>query len=148
MLVSTVITGQGLSRSLAAMAGVDVATPVYLAGALYRTKVRAGASGRPGPRVQTGDYRRGISQQNRRLSASRAEAHVFSNSPQALRLEYGFKGRDALGRYYDQPAYPHWRPALDGISDFMREETARAVAERTRQFTATRLGQIVIGGSK
>lgn len=85
-------------------------------GELLRSTVRAKASGRPGPRVQTGDYRRGISVNHGR-APSRGRlvpaSTVRSNSPQAWRLERGFVGADVLGRVYNQPAYEHWGPALD-----------------------------------
>lgn len=78
--------------------------------ALLQTRVKAGASGRPGPRAPTGDYRRTI---NRRVVSLRgiATGTVGTNAPQARRLEYGFVGTDRLGRVYDQPPYPHFGPA-------------------------------------
>lgn len=83
-------------------------------GSLLRTRVRGKASGRPGPRAPTGDYRRSIT-----LSVVRAGrmsiAEVGTNRPQGRRLEFGFVGEDSLGRRYNQPPYPHFGPALDGI---------------------------------
>ena len=38
-------------------------------------------------------------------------ARVFSDAPQARRLEYGFVGVDSLGRHYRQPPFPHVEPA-------------------------------------
>jgi len=99
---------------------------VYRTGALYRTRVRAGASGRPGPRVKTGNYRRSISQINTH-SGDRAVALVQSNAPQARRLEYGFVGRDALGRIYNQDPLPHWGPAMVGIPEELERQVKAAV---------------------
>jgi len=81
---------------------------------LLQTKVKSKASGRPGPRAVTGDYRRSIS---RRVSTHgpMTVGQVGTNSPQGRRLEMGFTGTDSLGRYYDQPPYPHFGPALDEI---------------------------------
>lgn len=64
------------------------------------------ASGRPGPNVVTGAY---IS------SFVIVEDKVVNHSPQTHRLEYGFVGSDSLGRNYHQPAFPHFRPALQEI---------------------------------
>ena len=36
---------------------------------------------------------------------------VVTEAPQSLRLEFGFVGTDALGRDYNDPEHPHWRPA-------------------------------------
>lgn len=65
--------------------------------------VRQNASRRPGPEVRTGRYLGSI---------MRTDNRVFTNAPQAARLEYGFTGRDRLGRNYHQPPFPHWRPAI------------------------------------
>lgn len=82
-------------------------------GALLQTRVRARASGRPGPRRQTGDYRRSISRESGRGPDGGHQATVGTNAPQGRRLEHGFVGADALGRTYNQPPYPHFGPALD-----------------------------------
>lgn len=86
-------------------------------GALLLTKVRANASGRPGPRAITGDYRRSWALELRGGTGARgvATAVVGTNRPQARRLEYGFVGQDALGRHVRQPPYAHADPALDAI---------------------------------
>lgn len=82
-------------------------------GQLLRTRVRARASGRPGPRRQTGDYRRSISVTTDRSSNGTHSAVVGTNAPQARRLEHGFIGADSLGRHYSSPPLPHFGPALD-----------------------------------
>lgn len=38
---------------------------------------------------------------------------VHSKVPYAARIEYGFAGRDKLGRLYNQPAQPYLRPAIE-----------------------------------
>lgn len=84
-------------------------------GMLLQTKVKAYASkprtGPPGPRIQTGDYVRSISLVTGVVGGSPV-ATVGTNKPQGRRLEYGFVGTDSLGRNYNQPPYPHFRPAL------------------------------------
>lgn len=67
-------------------------------GQLLVTKVKANASGRPGPRVQTGDYRRSINMVFK--GGPNPEASVGTNRPQGRRLEFGFHGTDSLGRSY------------------------------------------------
>jgi hypothetical protein len=90
-----------------------VSTVVAEQGVVMQTKVKARASGRPGPRVQTGDYRRSINRQFRK-TATTVTSEVGTNSPQGRRLENGFWGmRDSLGRLFHQPAYPHFGPTGD-----------------------------------
>lgn len=103
-----------------------VAKAVYQTGALLQTKVRANASGRPGPNALTGDYRRGISVLNG-TSNGLPVSVVYSNSPQAARLEYGFVGLDSLGRRYNQPPYPHWGPAVLDIEEFFYRSVREAI---------------------
>lgn len=123
------ITDAG-SQQLAALAdaipdAVDAA--VRKVTAMTLTRVRANASSAyqssrgyrghrsgtgPGPNVVTGDYRRSIAMEATRTREG-ATGFVFSNAVQARRLEYGFRGADALGRRYNQPPYPHFKPAAD-----------------------------------
>lgn len=84
---------------------------------LLETRIKGHASGRPGPRVITGNYRR--SWTTRHFGHS---SMVGSNAPQARRLEYGFYGPDRLGRVYNQPPFPHVGPAVDEtISGYQRD---------------------------
>lgn len=82
--------------------------------ALLETRVKAKASGRPGPRAITGDYRRSITRE-RIVGPGLTGWIIGTNAPQARRLEFGFVGIDALGRVYSQPPYPHFGPALDEL---------------------------------
>lgn len=82
-------------------------------GYLLQTRVKARASGRPGPNVVTGDYRRSIGVQFYRDPKAGFVAVVGTNKPQGPRLEFGFHGVDSLGRSYDQPPYAHFGPAFD-----------------------------------
>lgn len=92
-------------------AGTVRVTRTY--GQVLRTRVRAGASGRPGPRAQTGDYRRSIGLELLVVGED-VYAVVGTNAPQGRRLEYGFYNmRDSLGRLFHQPPYPHFGPALE-----------------------------------
>jgi hypothetical protein len=75
---------------------------------LLQVRIQAHASGRPGPRIITGDY-------NRSWNTTHVgdTSIVGTNKPQARRLEYGFYGPDRLGRVYNQRPYPHVGPAVD-----------------------------------
>jgi hypothetical protein len=83
---------------------------------LLETYIKANASGRPGPRAPTGDYRRSWNTQYGSFGSS-AAAIVGTNAPQGRRLEYGFVGQDSLGRHYHQPPFPHVRPAMDRVEE-------------------------------
>lgn len=101
-------------RTAAAGAGFMAARKVQHFAALLKTKVKAHASGRPGPNAPTGDYRRSITHEyGYDLGVYYAE--VGTNAPQGRRLEFGFNGQDSLGRSYNQPPYPHFGPAVDEI---------------------------------
>lgn len=83
---------------------------------LLQTTVRAKASGRPGPRRRTGDYRRSITAQTVRQPIPGIwQGWVGTNSPQGRRLENGFVGVDSLGRTYNQKPFPHFAPAVDVV---------------------------------
>lgn len=86
-------------------------------------RVRRNASGRPGPNVVTGAYRESIKYRTFSVALGLG-AEVYSDAPQAMRLEYGFVGMDSLGRHYSQPPFPHFRPAVESI----RPEFYAAVA--------------------
>lgn len=52
---------------------------------------------------------------------------VGTDVPYAARIEYGFTGRDSLGRRYNQPAQPYLRPAIEENRERVREEVRRVV---------------------
>ncbi|MFE0257283.1 HK97 gp10 family phage protein [Streptomyces sp. NPDC059010] len=78
---------------------------------LLRVRIQRNASGRPGPNVITGQYRASWDVRVR-ASGGQVTAEVFTDAPQARRLEYGFVGVDSLGRHYRQPPFPHVEPAF------------------------------------
>ncbi|MGW3121358.1 HK97 gp10 family phage protein [Streptomyces sp. NPDC001107] len=78
---------------------------------LLRVRIQRNASGRPGPNVITGQYRASWDVRMRTGGGS-VTAEVFSDAPQARRLEYGFVGVDSLGRHYRQPPFPHVESAF------------------------------------
>lgn len=125
MVVSARVYGTRLIerefRTIAATADAKILAAVTKHGQLLQTRVMANASGRPGPNVVTGDYRRSITLRVFR-NGGMAVAVVGTNKPQGRRLEFGFHGVDSLGRHYNQPPYPHFGPAMDVTEGpFIRE---------------------------
>lgn len=122
--VAANLTGIGTNGAL------RVGVVVRHHGMLLQTKVKAYASkprtGPPGPRIQTGDYVRSISL-NVNRTAGGMEAVVGTVKPQGRRLEFGFVGADSLGRHYNQPPYPHFRPALLEVQPLFVSAVAAAV---------------------
>lgn len=109
-------------------AGVQVYDVTRRFGVVLHGKVKAKAKGRPGPRVQTGDYNRSIGLRVGRDGQS-VVASVGTNRPQGRRLEFGFKGFDSLGRYYDQRPLPHFGPAFDEVAADYEAAIAAIAAE-------------------
>lgn len=88
--------------------------------------VRGHASGRPGPRVISGDFRRSITG-DAGIQGDTVVGWVGSNAAQAARLELGFYGPDILGRVYNQPPYAYLQPSVPGVAEMVGSEIATAV---------------------
>lgn len=105
--VASALMGTGIR------AGWHAAAVVRRHTQLLVTRVQGHASGRPGPNAETGDYRRSIAG----VVVAEPEGltgYAGTNRPQGRRLEGGFyQMTDRLGRYFEQPPYPHFGPALD-----------------------------------
>jgi hypothetical protein len=73
----------------------------------------------PGPNVVTGAYLHSIQVRDNEAAfiggVLSTSSVVYTDAPQADRLEYGFHGVDSLGRHYRQQAYPHWGPAVEVV---------------------------------
>jgi len=114
--MSIEVRGGTEAASSLRMAGKDIDKKVQSLvrhhGQLLRTRTMAKASGRPGPNVVTGDYRRSWQLEFKGSGAS-SKSTVGTNAPQGRRLEQGFYGMDSLGRVYSQPPFPHAGPAFD-----------------------------------
>lgn len=115
-------------RALAPKVRDEVHLAVVRSCAALQRQVVANASGRPGPNAPTGDYRRSINRLTTRYKDI-SIGQVGTNKPQARRLELGFVGADSLGRSYDQPAYPHFGPALDAIGPVFEAAVGDAIAK-------------------
>jgi hypothetical protein len=103
-----------------------VAQALNLTALRLQTMIQANASGRPGPRVQTGDYRRSWNTRTG-IGPDGPWASVGTNAPQARRLEFGFSGTDSIGRNYNQPPYPHVATAVAQIQPILRTNLAAAL---------------------
>src|SRR5687767_12216641 len=69
---------------------------------LTTTSAKSHASGRPGLRTITGDFRRRITGNVERTAGS-VVGVIGTTHPAGRRHELGFHGVDSLGRHYDQP---------------------------------------------
>ena len=124
-----VITAPSAFTVAAELTGVAVKSVPAMVGAvgyfgmLLQTAVKAAASGRPGPNVVTGDYRRSISL-TVSMEGISAVAHVGTDRPQGRRLEFGFHGADSLGRVYNQPPYAHFGPAVQIVGPLFQTGVA------------------------
>ncbi len=116
-IVTRVLGTAGLMKATvgrAARLDTEMHALVSRYGQLLNTRIKANASGRPGPNAPTGDYRRSWVHKVDKIGDTWTSTNG-TNKPQARRLEFGFTGTDSLGRTYDQPPYPHAGPAFDEI---------------------------------
>lgn len=61
-----------------------------------------------------------------------AAIYIGTDVVYARRLEYGFTGRDARGRAFNQTARPYLRPAIDENGAEIRQEVAEAFRDLLR----------------
>jgi hypothetical protein len=108
---------QRLSLSMVDLTA-EVEVAVRKAADEMRLEVRKHARGRPGPRILTSAYTHSIKTFQEGPTTAGAETEGI---PYSLRLEFGFVGVDSLGRHYNQPPYPSWRPAADIVVPHFNE---------------------------
>jgi len=133
-VVSFVLTGtvSGIPQAVAVFAQVKRQTDTAIVQGMGRGIkrgegiVKGKASGRPGPRVITGDFRRSIVG-DFEASGDGALGQIGSNAAQAARLELGFVGTDVLGRRYNQPPYPYLGPSVPEVEAAVIEEITIAI---------------------
>lgn len=109
--------------------GPAIARGVKHTGTLGQARIRGYASGRPGPNVISGDYRRSWQPTPTRRLPYGAMCTLVTDEPQGRRLEFGFVGIDSIGRHYNQKPFPHVQPALPFIGDTLKVSMRIAVAE-------------------
>lgn len=116
--------GAELARKLAALGEA-------VAGEALAAAMRSGAllvendAKRRAP-YKTGTLRRSIHTEVE-AGEGKAEASVGTDVIYAARLEFGFEGKDKLGREYHQPPRPYLRPALDENMDAAAQEIGEAL---------------------
>lgn len=92
-------------------------------------RIRANASGRPGPNVITGQYRASWRAETLGIPHG-AQCTIGTDAPQGRRLEFGFWDMtDSIGRHFFQPPYPHVQPALGFIEDTLHQQMRGAAGE-------------------
>ncbi|MFE4421310.1 HK97 gp10 family phage protein [Streptomyces sp. NPDC056817] len=96
---------------------------------LLETRIKANASGRPGPNVITGDYRRSWTHEVH-VEGDMVTGVVGTSKPQGRRLEYGYVGPDSLGRIFHQPPRAHVSPAVETVRPLFVEALGRVVDGR------------------
>ncbi|WP_073947569.1 HK97 gp10 family phage protein [Streptomyces kebangsaanensis] len=96
---------------------------------LLETRIKANASGRPGPNVITGDYRRSWTHEVH-VAADLVTGTVGTSKPQGRRLEYGYVGPDSLGRIFHQPPYAHVGPAVQTVRSLFVQALGRVADGR------------------
>jgi hypothetical protein len=82
---------------------------------------------------KSGTYRRGWHMETVEKTPERCTVIVGNDQPQGPRLEFGFVGRDVLGRFYNQAARPHIRPALDENRGAVVDEFRAAIGDIIRR---------------
>lgn len=96
--------------------GPEVQRTVRRQADALRDRIRANASGPPGPNVITGRYRESWAIEEFPVPNG-GGAEVGTRQPQGRRLEFGFYDMtDSLGRHYFQPPFPHVEPAVTELS--------------------------------
>lgn len=116
--------GAELARKLAAL-GEAVAGEVLAAAVRSGGNLVMNDAKRMAP-YRTGTLRRSIHVEVE-AGQGKAEATVGTDVPYAARLEFGFDGKDKLGREYHQPPRPYLRPALDENMDAAAQEMGDAL---------------------
>jgi len=89
----------------------NAVTAVTLGANAYKNDVQAGAP------YKTGTLRRSIHVEPPEQKDGQVIALVGTDLPYSRRLEYGFADTDKLGRTYNQPPRPYFRPPLDQNKD-------------------------------
>ena len=79
--------------------------------------------------VNTGWYRTSI-RADKPTDSKQPVSYVGSPMPQTRRLEFGFADTDKLGRKYNQPPRPHWRPTFDLNKATYLDIMAKALVEK------------------
>lgn len=90
--------------------------------------VRGNASGRPGLRAPTGDFRRSIVGDAAR-SGTTVLGQIGTNAAQGRRAEFGFNQMtDRLNRYYEHwGPFPFLQPSMPGVRALLGDEVVSSI---------------------
>lgn len=78
---------------------------------------------------RTGTLRRSLHIEAGRCSREDAEVMIGTDVIYGPRVEFGFVGKDKLGRQYNQAARPYLRPAFEQNKDAAIEEVGATLAQ-------------------
>lgn len=81
---------------------------------------------------KTGTYKRSIHMESE-IKGQEVRVMIGSDAPQTMRLEFGFVGLDKLGRRYNQPPQPHFRPGIEGNQEEIKDEIRAALQQMIRR---------------
>lgn len=129
--------GKDLAKAFASLAddirgpALEAATRSAALPVLNQVRITEPEGGRTP--YKTGTYRRGWHLETVEKTPERCTVIVGNDQPQGPRLEFGFVGRDVLGRFYNQAARPHIRPALDENKGVAVEEFRAAIGDIIRR---------------
>ena len=129
--------GEDLAKAFAALAddikgpALEAATQAAALPVLNQVRITVPEGGRTP--YKTGTYRRSFHMETVEKTPERCTVQVGTDSPYGKRLEYGFVGRDVLGRFYNQAARPHIRPALDENRGAAVDEFRAAIGDIIRR---------------
>lgn len=119
-----IIGGAELARKLAALSDA-------VAGNVLAAAVRSGGNLVMNDAKRLAPYRTGTLRRSIHVEVEagkgHAEASVGTDVPYGARIEFGFDGKDSLGREYHQPPRPYLRPALDENMDTAAQEIGDAL---------------------
>lgn len=84
---------------------------------------------------RTGTLSRSIHTKTVEYTKKKVSVAVGTDVEYARRIEYGFSGKDSLGRNYNQSPRPYLRPALDEQKDEAAKVAAKTVQQILRKKT-------------
>lgn len=117
--VTPAFANEAMRRASAAR---NINVGIENAAAKLRDRARDHSQGRPGPNVITGQFRDAWT-----YAVGGESATVANGSVYAARLEFGFFGRDSIGRFVHAPPYPSLQPAIAESETLLEDELAKVL---------------------
>jgi HK97 gp10 family phage protein len=127
MANSTIVGFEELKRKLeklgASVAKEKVLTAVQAGALLIENQAKSNAP------VVTGTLRRSIHHETADTNSDTAAVDIGTDLVYARRIEFGFSGRDSLGRLYNQAPNPYLRSAAESKKEEAIREAAAALKD-------------------